>query len=64
MDKTELEEHFCDRRCDICIDCCRGNLPTVFSLIHGKLKSFKDRPAEVQEEALIQVLTSKIGCSE
>ena len=22
MDKTELEENFCDPLCDICIDCC------------------------------------------
>ena len=57
MDKSELEENFCDHCCDIYINCCRGNLSKVFFVIQGKLKSFNDRYAKIHEVALTQVLT-------
>ena len=64
MDKTKLEENFCDHLYDICIDCCPGKMAIEgVSLIQGKLKSFDDRDAKIQEVALKHVLTSKIGGS-
>ena len=41
MDKRELEENFCNHRCDICIDMLLWGSTEGVSLVQGKLKSLK-----------------------